>query len=236
MNTLQAMSRMPISRRMEHLKTLLQNPKRTSGHGWLAVEMRLYELHLDLLSWLEHPNRDSVHDHYSVTLMRKVKDISENGGLFYYAAKAVASILIALGCKDLLNTMVDSSPHSILEDRRKLHFEFLKLVTSRSQTPIYTFMRIKEDLCEWQLRLFGPFMDRSMDSKPDSRVHFNPDAWQRQVLDCLDDDGHSLLVVGKSRKLFQSQNTIPYWPISSDKCREDLHLLLCHGESSALWG
>ena len=43
-----------------------------------------------------------------------------------------------------------------------------------------------------------------MDSQPDPRVSFNPDAWQRRVLDCLDDVddnqnlNHSVLVVGES--------------------------------------
>ena len=47
-------------------------------------------------------------------------------------------------------------------------------------------MRITEDPVTWQLRLFGEFLDRSTGSKPDPRVSFTPDAWQREVLDCLD--------------------------------------------------
>lgn len=45
-----------------------------------------------------------------------------------------------------------------------------------------------------QLEHGGPYMDRRFDSQPDSRVPFEPDAWQRKVLDCIDID-HSLLVV-----------------------------------------
>ena len=58
-------------------------------------------------------------------------------------------------------------------------------------------MPIVEHPVEWQLRLFGEYMDRSMDSADDHRVSFQPDAWQREVLDCLDEEGHSVLVVGK---------------------------------------
>ncbi|OJT09010.1 hypothetical protein TRAPUB_91 [Trametes pubescens] len=47
-------------------------------------------------------------------------------------------------------------------------------------------MRITEDPVVWQLRVFGEYMDRSMDSQSDPRVVFKPDAWQRKVLDCLD--------------------------------------------------
>ena len=38
----------------------------------------------------------------------------------------------------------------------------------------------------FQLLHCGPFMDRNLDSAPDSRVPFQPDRWQRRVLDDLD--------------------------------------------------
>jgi superfamily II RNA helicase len=47
---------------------------------------------------------------------------------------------------------------------------------------------------EFQLLHCGELMDRDMDSQPDSRVGFNPDAWQRRVLDQLD-SGNSVFVV-----------------------------------------
>jgi len=39
---------------------------------------------------------------------------------------------------------------------------------------------------EFQLIHCGPYMDRNLDSAPDSRVPFQPDGWQRKVLDELD--------------------------------------------------
>ncbi|KAI0008241.1 P-loop containing nucleoside triphosphate hydrolase protein [Xylariaceae sp. FL0662B] len=47
---------------------------------------------------------------------------------------------------------------------------------------------------EFQLGNFGPYMERSFDSAPDTRVPFNPDAWQRKILDAIDAD-KSLFVV-----------------------------------------
>jgi len=38
----------------------------------------------------------------------------------------------------------------------------------------------------FQLLHCGPYMDRNLDSAPDSRVPFQPDGWQRRVLDELD--------------------------------------------------
>lgn len=39
---------------------------------------------------------------------------------------------------------------------------------------------------DFQLLHCGPYMDRNLDSAPDSRVPFQPDGWQRRVLDDLD--------------------------------------------------
>lgn len=47
---------------------------------------------------------------------------------------------------------------------------------------------------DFQMNYCGPYLERSFDSAPDSRVPFYPDAWQRKVLDAIDDD-KSLFVV-----------------------------------------
>lgn len=49
-------------------------------------------------------------------------------------------------------------------------------------------------LQEFQLLHCGPYMDRHTNSKPDHRVDFEPDEWQRNVLDELDSK-HSVFVV-----------------------------------------
>lgn len=188
---------------------LLGNATRAES-GWLAVEMRLYRLDLELRSWIEDPNAESdssevqgaVRDKYAVAIMRTVKEMSERGGLFPSARKALEVVLHCLGFEDYVANLLDTSPLPSADDR-KLSFSFIKLVRSKTKAPIYKFMAIVEDPVIWQLRVFGEYMDRSMDSQPDSRVSFNPDAWQRRVLDCLDDvDGnrnlnHSVLVVGE---------------------------------------
>jgi superfamily II RNA helicase len=46
----------------------------------------------------------------------------------------------------------------------------------------------------FQLEHCGPYLERDIDSAPDSRVPFHPDAWQRKVLDAIDDN-QSLFVV-----------------------------------------
>jgi superfamily II DNA or RNA helicase len=46
----------------------------------------------------------------------------------------------------------------------------------------------------FQLEHCGPYLDRAIDSAPDTRVPFHPDAWQRKVLDAIDEN-QSLFVV-----------------------------------------
>lgn len=51
---------------------------------------------------------------------------------------------------------------------------------------------------EFQLEYFGPYMDRNMDSAPDERCSFDPDAWQRRVLDEIDGDNSVFVVAPTS--------------------------------------
>ncbi|PVH90972.1 P-loop containing nucleoside triphosphate hydrolase protein [Periconia macrospinosa] len=46
----------------------------------------------------------------------------------------------------------------------------------------------------FQLEHCGPYLERAIDSAPDSRVPFHPDAWKRKVLDAIDEN-QSLFVV-----------------------------------------
>lgn len=53
---------------------------------------------------------------------------------------------------------------------------------------------IPVDPLEFQLSYCGPYLERGFDSRPDARVPFSPDAWQRTVLDAIDAN-KSLFVV-----------------------------------------
>jgi hypothetical protein len=52
--------------------------------------------------------------------------------------------------------------------------------------PMSTKSRIPCSSEEFQLRFCGPYMEKALDAKPDDRVQFVPDGWQRKVLDILD--------------------------------------------------
>lgn len=198
---------------------LMRNAKVRTG--WLASEAMLYRLHLEFIAWINDPKREeaATRDKYTVSVLRKAKSIYNQAYLTVSILHSLACVLLAIGLQELCPYLEEpfASPTATAPDAsRKPNFEFVKLVR-KNGAPIHKFMPIEEHPVVWQLRLFGEYMDRSMDSAPDRRVQFSPDAWQRQVLDCIDEPDHSILVVG------QSINAIflNYWALinffSSDK-------------------
>ncbi|KAI9465203.1 P-loop containing nucleoside triphosphate hydrolase protein [Lactarius psammicola] len=180
--------------KMSALHGLLRNPK--TDTGWLNVEVRLYSLHLTIQQWIaeSEPDAPAVHDRYTVSIIRTVKELYTHDFLTETTLGVLASIMATLGFTDHIAPLKDDASHRLQPDR-DLAFSFVKLLKSKSHKPVHKFMAIKEDPVVWQLRVFGEYMDRSMDSAPDPRVEFQPDAWQREVLDCLDQPKSSLLVV-----------------------------------------
>jgi len=187
--------------KVSHLRSLLRNPR--AGSGWLFVEVRLYRLDLTIRQWIAErdPENAAIHDHYTVSIMRAVKELYSSDFLTETALGILASIMISLGFWNYIPLLEDEASRRLQSDR-DLAFSFVKLLKSKNTKPIHKFMAIKEDPVTWQLRVFGEYMDRSMDSAPDPRVSFQPDAWQREVLDCLDKPKSSILVVGER---FQAQ-------------------------------
>ena len=192
---LRAIENMPTAYKITTMDVLLRN-KRTK-EGWLGAEVRLYRIHLEFTSWLEDVARESatMRDRFTTSIMCMAKDLYESRELFPAASAKLASCLMALGFADYIEAFEAAATVPTEEEKRKLNFDFLKLIKSKSGTAVYKWMRIIEDPVVWQLRLFGEFMDRSMDSQSDKRVSFKPDAWQRKVLDCLDRN-ESVLVSG----------------------------------------
>jgi ATP-dependent RNA helicase DDX60 len=184
--------------KMSRFRSLLRNPRARSS--WLSVEVRLYHLHLTIQQWIDEHDRGStaIHDHYTVSIIHAVKELYTSDFLTETTLGILATIMISLGFGDYIPPLEDDASHRLQPDR-VLAFGFIKLLTrkSNSHKPVYKFMAIREDPVVWQLRVFGEYMDRSMDSAPDRRVSFQPDAWQREVLDGLDEPKSSLLVVGE---------------------------------------
>jgi hypothetical protein len=73
---------------------------------------------------------------------------------------------------------------------RKLPYQYVLL----DESAVLPDIALKLSAEQFQLLHCGPYFDRTMDSAPDPRVPFEPDAWQRRVLDEID-ARRSLLVI-----------------------------------------
>lgn len=179
-----------------------RSPRLKEPH--ILTEVSLYKIHRVFLRWMEDPKRTSpaARDKNSVNIMKGVKEIYAIGYMTEDIHKCLKSVLTVLGFSDYIDSLT-ISPN---QENHPLNFTFVKLLKSKTKAPVHDFMCIQEHPVEWQLRLFGEYMDRSMDSKEDPRVSFKPDAWQREVLDAIDKN-MSLLAVGKRyRKGFNCRN------------------------------
>ncbi|KAK0444888.1 uncharacterized protein EV420DRAFT_1573248 [Desarmillaria tabescens] len=181
LNQLSAMSEKTTRQKLDLLEQLARSPRMVDP--WLAVEHLMYKVHLLLKMWIENSDheKDSVRDRYTVTIMRLVKDIRDKGATTAARGKALSAVLTSFGFSTYINgfVMVAEPPTPC-----PLAFDFVKLVRSKGDV-LYPWMKITEHSILWQLRLFGPYMDRSMDGSFD----------RRKVLDCIDDPNHSMLVV-----------------------------------------
>ncbi|KAJ7511822.1 hypothetical protein B0H11DRAFT_2268815 [Mycena galericulata] len=192
-NELSNMTQLSTDQKVDRLKSIFRNKR--SEEPMIGLEMRLYSLHLTLLQWIGDPEKESqlVRDRFTLIIMKDVKAICDRKTLTPSVAKVIEAILVSLGFAAYIPSLLSDSVN--LPDR-PISFTFTKLL--KNKEPRHKFMAIIEDPIAWQLRLFGEFMDRSMDSAPDSRVSFKPDLWQRKVLDCIDDNSSILAIAPTS--------------------------------------
>ncbi|KAK0440823.1 hypothetical protein EV421DRAFT_1960798 [Armillaria borealis] len=191
LNQLGSMSDKSAEQKLYLLEQLTRSSRMTDP--WVAVEHLMYKTHLLLKVWIEDSDheKDTVRDRYTVTIMRLVKDICDKGATTPARGKALSAVLTSFGFSAFIDEFVTvAEPPTPCP----LAFDFVKLVRSKGDI-LYPWMKITEHPILWQLRLFGPYMDRSMDGRSDRRVNFDPDAWQKNALDCIDDPNHSMLVV-----------------------------------------
>ena len=143
----------------------------------LASEVKLFQLE----TLIEAGCQQAAPDLRLVALIwNAVRDVARTP-----ATKSVLDRLARI--IDVLQLPAIELPAAELDDR-KLPFAQVSSV-SLSKYP-------KSNLSpkDFQLQLCGPYLDRSIDSAPDSRVDFEPDGWQRKVLDGIDAN-RSLFVV-----------------------------------------
>ena len=189
------MKRSPLEDQLDTLDRLSRNPK-VQETPWLKTEMALYRLHVLVCSWIADTNASEtrVADSYRIRLLQGINSISIMPAVSTKIRDVLSSLLRALGLAEIQLPEVDGNP----DKDRKLSFSFEKTWSDTKSRPRHSFFPIQESAVRFQLRMFGPYMDRSMDSQPDPRTSFDPDGWQVKVLDCIDNRTSSLVIAPTS--------------------------------------
>ncbi|KAG9026325.1 hypothetical protein FRB95_008992 [Tulasnella sp. JGI-2019a] len=171
------------------------NPKRLND-PWINVEITLYFLHLVVLEWNQSARREvkEVKDWHTVQILVLVQRLAGLPAIYPAAVSLASTILRLLGFEEL-------RPFGDVQEKdlkAPQVVSFSPIVSSSTKTAKYPFMQLEEHHIEFQLRHFGLHMDRSMDSSPDPRVSFEPDAWQKKTLDLVDARSSILVVAPTS--------------------------------------
>ncbi|KAL9943049.1 hypothetical protein D7B24_009616 [Verticillium nonalfalfae] len=127
------------------------------------------------------------------TTKRKLKGIDIVALLWdrlLYIARSPNATPEVLKAVDLIKTCVNLPFPELVKNETASRDLSFKLSIKASNKDL----AIPLNLTEFQLEHSGPYMERNFDSKPDDRVTFDPDAWQRKVLDTIDAN-NSLMVV-----------------------------------------
>ncbi|CAI6308174.1 unnamed protein product [Periconia digitata] len=150
----------------------------------LEAQIRLYMLNTQLIMWVAAcKNKEKEKNQHIAALV--FDSLNTFSKLRRPITKSV-SLCLEKTIKELgLPKIPLPAP---IDGDRKLAFKFVLSDISGVSLALPT------DPITFQLLYCGPYFDRSMDSAPDHRVPFEPDAWQRKVLDEIDAK-RSLLVV-----------------------------------------
>ncbi|KAL4987838.1 hypothetical protein BDW68DRAFT_177452 [Aspergillus falconensis] len=109
------------------------------------------------------------------------------GALIWHTIQQIANLKegitedIARHIQSTARTMNFPQIHLQVQEARKLSFDFARFEMAKGG------FEVALSPTDFQLLHAGPYLDRSMGSAPDPRVHdFEPDKWQREVLDQID--------------------------------------------------
>lgn len=168
--------------RYNKARQYLANLNSAAKRQTLGPEVRIYMLNVLLEMWIRFC-RDGTKDK-GVYVAALIFDTARTLCNFPSVSKTIARCLKATVQRLSLPTLEVPAE----QGDRKLPFKFVLDETMVSDLALTLSPE------EFQLLHCGPYFDRTIDSAPDPRVAFEPDAWQRRVLDEID-ARRSLLVI-----------------------------------------
>lgn len=142
----------------------------------IEAEVRLYMVSSLVQYWIDACRRKEQDRRIEVVplIWDTATSVLKSSGL----TKTIVTS-VELTVKTLQLPPIPEAPNASSLPDRKLVFQFSLPAKADS-------MAVKQPPKEFQLLHCGPYLERSFDSKPDSRVEFQPDGWQRRVLDGID--------------------------------------------------
>jgi hypothetical protein len=151
-------------------------------------EVRIYKVWILLRFWTHYCREDKREDGYDVIakVFSEAKSLLGSKGLTKEIHKILNNLFESLG--------VSLPPRLISDPLLESHLTFKMPWNGNSLVDI----RLQMTSTEFQLLHCGQYMDRDMDSKPDPRVSFEPDGWQRKVLDEIDQNNSVFVVAPTS--------------------------------------
>lgn len=171
-----------LASRYNKARQYLANLNSAAKRQTLGPEVRIYMLNVLLEMWIRFC-RDGAKEK-GVYVAALIFDTARTLCNFPTVSKTIARCLTATVERLKLPTL--EVPKE--QGDRKLPFKFVLDETLVSDLALTLSPE------EFQLLHCGPYFDRTIDSAPDPRVAFEPDAWQRRVLDEID-ARRSLLVI-----------------------------------------
>ncbi|MCJ1475667.1 hypothetical protein MMC13_004330 [Lambiella insularis] len=182
-NVRERLDKMEAEKRYEEARSYYQNLA-IEKQEVLNAEITLYSLQPLLEIWSKYCKEERKEEGYKVValLWSHIKDL--------WKLKHSLTRTIVTHAMEVWRHLGFHTNNEIptIDVDRPLTFTF-RIPSSSSYT-----LSIGLSPQQFQLLYCGPYMDRNIDSQPDARVPFNPDGWQRAVLDEIDAD-HSVFVV-----------------------------------------
>jgi ATP-dependent RNA helicase DDX60 len=152
--------------------------------NYVEADVNLYLIQTLLAQWAKYCKAERKDEGYHVVALiwTLVRATCSSKAISNEISQLLGKVCTILSIGDAMS--IASTPNQ----DRKLSFQF-------KSPAIPQTLHIDITQVEFQLLHVGPYMDRLLDAKPDSRVStFVPDGWQRKVLDELDAN-HSVFVV-----------------------------------------
>ena len=183
-NYLRSLKKYDSASQLKDLDNFISTGKKTNKlqSDLIKCEIAFYKLHL-LINNLINCRSEEEKMEYRVSIFRHIMDMTSN---------ALSDSFVKLAKKALKRMNLEKAFPSEIKSIESLKtFDPISLSNNKRAS---NALECSNCPIEFQMIYCGEFMDRRLDSSVDCRVPFEPDGWQKKILDKID-SRESMLVV-----------------------------------------